>query len=70
MNNIVAFLEKICENGGETEMFMSGILSDPAIVTMTITAHNEYFGKYLNEITGDEKAIKSEIKKTKRKVAV
>lgn len=69
MNNIVAFLEKTYTGGGETELFMSGILSDPEIVTMTITCHNEHFGKYLNEITGDEKAIKSEIKKTKRKAA-
>lgn len=69
MNNIVAFLENICKGGGETELFMSGILSDPEIVTMTIACHNEHFGKYLSEITGDEKAIKSEIKKTKRKAA-
>lgn len=69
MNNIVAFLEKTYKGGGETELFMSGILSDPEIVTMTIACHNEHFGKYLNEITGDEKAIKAEIKKTKRKAA-
>lgn len=67
MNNIVAFLERAYSSGSETDLFMSGILSDPEIVTMTVTCHNEHFGKYLNEITGDEKAIKSEIKKSRRK---
>lgn len=67
MNNIVAFLERAYSSGSETDLFMSGILSDPEIVTMTVTCHNEHFGKYLNEITGDEKAIKSEIRKTRRK---
>lgn len=69
MNNIVSFLEKAYKGGGEAELFMSGILSDPEIVTMTVSCHNEHFGKYLNEITGDERAIRAEIKKTVRKAA-
>lgn len=69
MNNIVAFLEKTYGDSGECEIFMSGILSDPTIVTMTVACHNEHFGKYLDEITGGEKAIRSEIKKTRRKAA-
>lgn len=68
MDNIVTFLEKACKTTGEAELFMSGILSDPEIVKMTITTGNKYFSKYLNEVATAGDTIKKQLKQRKKEV--
>lgn len=68
MDNIVSFLEKSCKSTGDTELFMSGILSDAEIVKMTIASGNNSFRKYLNDVVTAEKNIRKQINQKKKAV--
>lgn len=63
MNNIAAFVQKLYGKGGEIEIFMSSILSDSVIVKAAIVTENEFFGKYLEEMTSAEASIRKQMKK-------
>lgn len=63
MNNIYEFVRELYGKGGETELFMSGILTDSIIVKASIVTGNEYFGQYLDEVMGAEAAIRKKMKK-------
>lgn len=63
MNNIYDFVRKLYGKGGELEVFMSGILSDKAIVKAACILKNDVFTDYLEEISNTEGSIKKQMKK-------
>ncbi|MBQ3566664.1 MAG: AAA family ATPase [Oscillospiraceae bacterium] len=67
MDNILAFLKKAYGKSNEIELFINSVLTDSEIVLMAISTQNKSFGKYIENITENEKNIDMQINRRKRR---